>query len=101
LIELTGWIILRPYSKPKAAAVGGLKEIEMGTGRKFSKKPVTRPRKGAGPRRRRDKVLKARLVEIGFDEAEAAKLSLTEVRELLKKHARKSTRKEVEARLKK
>ncbi len=73
----------------------------MGTGRKFSKKPATRPRKGAAQRRKRDKVLKARLVEIGFNAEEAEKMRITEVRELLNKHAKHSTRKEVEARLKK
>jgi hypothetical protein len=73
----------------------------MGTGRKFNKKPATRPRKGAAQRRKRDKVLKGRLVKIGFAAADVDKMTLTEIREILKKHAKNSTRKQVEARLKK
>ena len=46
-------------------------------------------------------MLKARLVKIGFAAADVDKMTLTEIREVLMKHAKKSTRKQVEARLKK
>ena len=73
----------------------------MGTGRKFNKKPVTRPRKSAAGRRSRSKVHKARLVAIGFAPEAIDKMTVVEVRGLLKKHAKKTTRKYVEALLKK
>ena len=73
----------------------------MGTGRKFSKKPATRPRKGAAQRRRRDKVLKARLVKIGLDPEAVEKMRVTEIRSLISKYGKKTTRGEVEALIKK
>lgn len=39
----------------------------MGTGRKFNKKPVSRPRKGTAERRQRDKSQKKRLLALGMD----------------------------------
>lgn len=73
----------------------------MGTGRKFSKKPVTRPKKGAAGRASRTKVQKARLAKIGFDVEELAKMNCAETKDLLKKYAKKSTRREVASKLKK
>jgi hypothetical protein len=73
------------------------KEIEMGTGRKFSKKPMTRPKKGAAGRRKRVNVHKARLIKLGFEPAALEKMTVTDVRVLLNKYAKNSTRKEVEA----
>jgi hypothetical protein len=69
----------------------------MGTGRKFHKKPVTRPKKGAAERRVRTKIQKARLVKIGFDPDVVTKMDIDKVRDLLKQYAKKSTRKYVEA----
>jgi len=73
----------------------------MGTGRKFHKKPVTRPKKGAAGRRSRSKVHRDRLIKLGFDPADIAKMTVTDVRVLLNKYAKKSTRKDVEALMKK
>lgn len=83
------------------ASSGNFKESKMGTGRKFNKKPDTRPRKSVAERKSRSKVHKARLVAIGFDPAAIDKMTVVEVRELLKRHAKKSTRKGVEAMLSK
>lgn len=55
----------------------------MGIGRKFSKTVITRPRKGGAAKRQRQNNQKKRLVELGMDEAEVAKLNPRQVRELL------------------
>jgi len=55
----------------------------MGTGRKFSKTVITRPRKSGAAKRQRQKNQAKRLVELGMDEAEVAKLNPREVRDLL------------------
>jgi len=69
----------------------------MGTGRKFHKKPVTRPKKGAAGRRSRCKVHKTRLIKLGFTPEAISKMTVTDVRVLLNKYAKKSTRREVVA----
>ena len=56
----------------------------MGTGRKFSKKPVTRPKKSLRERRRRETEQKKRLVELGMDEAVVAKMNAKVVRAKLR-----------------
>ena len=73
----------------------------MGTGRKFRTKPVTRPKKAEVARKVRYKVHRARLVAIGFDAAEVVKMDVGTIKDLLKQHAKNSTRKFVEALLKK
>jgi len=60
----------------------------MGTGRKFSKKPVTRPKKKPAERARRVKVQQKRLVALGMDEGEVAKMNPKKIRTLLKRPAR-------------
>ncbi|MFT4549912.1 MAG: hypothetical protein ACI8XO_004382 [Verrucomicrobiales bacterium] len=57
----------------------------MGTGRKFNKTHLTRPRKAAGPRRRRRIEQKRRLVSLGMDTAEVDKLTSREVLTLLQR----------------
>ena len=54
----------------------------MGTGRKFRKKPMTRPIKGAAAKARRVKEQRARLVALGMDEAEVARMDQKSVRQL-------------------
>lgn len=56
----------------------------MGTGRKFNKKPMTRPTKSASAREQRCNQQRARLISLGMPEAEVAKLNVREVRELHK-----------------
>ncbi len=60
----------------------------MGSGRKFAKKPMTRPIKGEAAKRRRVKVQRARLVALGVDEAVVAKMESKTVREMLKRPAK-------------
>jgi len=59
----------------------------MGTGRKFNKKPVTRPKKKPLERRRRDKIQKNRLIALGVSEENVRQMNTKEVRTLLKKPA--------------
>ena len=56
----------------------------MGTGRKFHKKPVTRPKKSLAERARRAKIHQDRLVELGADREKVAKMTYKDVRDLLK-----------------
>jgi hypothetical protein len=56
----------------------------MGTGRTLNKKPITRPKKSDGERRRRQKAQLARLMKLGVDAAVAAKMEPLVVRNLLK-----------------
>ena len=56
----------------------------MRTKRKYFKTHMTRPRKRAGARRRRQLEQKRRLIGLGFDEAEADKLNPKAIRDLLK-----------------
>ena len=57
----------------------------MGTGRTLNKNPRTRPIKSQGEKQRRYKAQRARLVGLGMDEAEVAKLQPNELRTLVQK----------------
>ena len=56
----------------------------MATGRKYNKKPVSRPRKSGGVRKRRDEIHKKRLMELGMPEEKIKHLTSKEIRTLLK-----------------
>lgn len=60
----------------------------MGTGRKFTKTVITRPRKGAAARNQRQKNQKKRLVSLGMSEEAVEKLNAKEVRTLLRHPAK-------------
>jgi hypothetical protein len=60
----------------------------MGTGRKYRKLPAVRPVKKEREKRRRTKVQRARLVKLGMNPEEVAKMNPARVRELLKRPAR-------------
>jgi hypothetical protein len=60
------------------------KRYDMGTGRTLNKKPRTRPVKGTGDKRRREKTQVKRLIKLGMDPAAVAKLQSDEVREKLR-----------------
>lgn len=55
----------------------------MGTGRTLNKKPISRPKKSEGDRRRRQKAQKARLTRLGMDAAVVAKMEPLVVRTML------------------
>lgn len=57
----------------------------MGTGRKFNKKPVSRPKKNACERKRRDNVHKKRLVALGMSEEDVKHITSKGVTKLLKR----------------
>ena len=57
----------------------------MGTGRKYQKTHLTRPRKAAGPRRRRRLEQKRRLVALGMESDAVDKLTSREVLTLLQR----------------
>jgi hypothetical protein len=57
----------------------------MGTGRTLNKKPITRPKKSEGERRRRQKVQKVRLAKLGVDQAVVAKMQPLAVRTMLRR----------------
>lgn len=59
-------------------------EITMGIGRKFTKTVLTRPSKGGTAKRQRQRQHRERLVALGMDEAQVAKLNPKEVRDLIK-----------------
>ena len=59
----------------------------MGTGRKFHKTHLTRPRKAAGPKRRRRLEQRRRLVALGVDAEVVEKLSSREVLTMLQRPA--------------
>ncbi len=59
----------------------------MGTGRKFSKTVITRPRKGGAAKRQRQAVHRKRLIALGVDEAEVNRMNPKQVRDLLKRPA--------------
>ena len=59
----------------------------MGTGRKYQKTHLTRPRKAAGPKRRRQLEQRRRLVALGVDAEAVAKLNAREVLNMLKRPA--------------
>lgn len=56
----------------------------MDLGRKFNKKPVSRPKKSMSEKARRQRQQRARLIALGMPEAEVAKLDPQAVRTLLK-----------------
>jgi hypothetical protein len=56
----------------------------MRTKRKFHKTHLTRPRKPAGAKRRRQLEHRKRLVALGVSEEEVGKMNQKEVREMLK-----------------
>jgi len=56
----------------------------MGTGRKFTKTVITRPRKGGAARNQRQKNQKKRLIALGLPEEKVEKMNPKEVRDHLK-----------------
>lgn len=60
----------------------------MGTGRKFNKTNITRPRKGGAAKVNRQNTQRKRLIALGMDEADVAKLNAREIRDLLNRPAR-------------
>jgi len=60
----------------------------MGRGRKFTRKPLTRPKKNLGDKRRREKVQRRRLIALGVPESQVNAMNPKQVRELLKKPLR-------------
>lgn len=60
----------------------------MGTGRKFNKTNITRPRKGGAAKVNRQNTQRKRLIGLGMDEAIVAKLNPKEVRDHLKAPAK-------------
>lgn len=60
----------------------------MGTGRKYHKTHLTRPRKAAGPKRRRRLEQRRRLVALGVDAEVVEKLSSREVLTMLQRPAK-------------
>ena len=57
----------------------------MGTGRTLNKKPITRPKKSEGDRRRRQKAQKARLTKLGMTAGVVAKMDPLVVRTMLQR----------------
>lgn len=60
----------------------------MGSGRKFHKTNLTRPRKAAGAKRRRQLEQRRRLVALGVDATAVEKLSAREVLTMLQRPAK-------------
>jgi hypothetical protein len=60
----------------------------MGTGRKFTKTVITRPRKSGAARNQRQKNQKKRLIALGMSEEVVEKMNPKEVRDLLKAPAK-------------
>ena len=60
----------------------------MGTGRKYRKKPMTRPVKSGSDKARRQNEQKKRLIALGMAEEEVNKLNSLEIRTLLKRPAK-------------
>ena len=57
----------------------------MGTGRKFRKAPMVRPKKSAAAKNRRQLEQRRRLIGLGVDESVVAKLNVKEIRDMLKR----------------
>lgn len=57
----------------------------MGTGRTYNKQPLTRPKKSPGERKRRLKVQRKRLVDLGMAEEVVVKMTSREIKDLLKR----------------
>jgi hypothetical protein len=62
----------------------------MGTGRKYNKDPLTRPKKAPIERRRREKVQRKRLIELGMSGSTVGKLNARELRQHLRQPAKVS-----------
>lgn len=60
----------------------------MGTGRKFNKKPKTRPKKKPIERRRREKEQRARLAALGVSEDKISRMTVKDVRVMLRRPAK-------------
>lgn len=60
----------------------------MGSGRKFRKAPVTRPKKKLGDKSRRQREQKKRLIGLGMDEAVVGKMNAKQIRDHLKRPAK-------------
>jgi hypothetical protein len=60
----------------------------MGTGRKFNKTNITRPRKGGADKVNRQNTQKKRLIALGVSEEAAAKMNPREIRDMLKRPAK-------------
>ena len=56
----------------------------MGTGRKFHKKPATRPIKRGAARKRRVQTQRKRLVDLGLKETAIRKMTTKQIRESLR-----------------
>jgi len=56
----------------------------MGTGRKFHKKPATRPVKGGADRKRRLRSQRDRVVALGLEETAVRKMTTKQIREYLR-----------------
>lgn len=61
----------------------------MGTGRKYNKKPVTRPKKSTCAKKRRVTVQKKRLVSLGLDATKVSKMTTKDIRTKLR-HPKKT-----------
>ena len=59
----------------------------MGTGRKYQKKPVTRPKKTGKARRRRNKVQRDRLLGLGVSEQSVTAMNQKQIRDALRRPA--------------
>ena len=57
----------------------------MGTGRKFRKTPMTRPVKSNAARKRRQLEQRRRLIALGVSEDAVAKMSVKDIRTLLRR----------------
>lgn len=62
----------------------------MGSGRKFNKTNITRPRKGGAAKVNRQNTQRKRLIALGVHEDAVAKLNPREVRDLLARPAKLS-----------
>lgn len=60
----------------------------MGTGRKFRKQTVTRPRKSGPAKNQRQRQHRERLVALGVSEEDVAKMDPKAVRDMLKRPAK-------------
>jgi len=60
----------------------------MGTGRKFHKKPKTRPKKKPRERQRREKEQRARLAALGVPEEKVRVMTAKDVRQQLRRPAK-------------
>ncbi|MCX7590776.1 MAG: hypothetical protein N2255_04025 [Kiritimatiellae bacterium] len=64
----------------------------MGTGRKYRKLSIMRPKKSGAARRRRDKVQRLRLISLGMPEDAVRRMTISEVRAMLRRPAQVAKR---------